>query len=193
MNFNSGFCQHGCMRTVCPVCTPKRNSAQIGRFVIRDFNPWDSSNLLAMTADPVLTKYMGFRTHTLESEAAELIRRYGEGPAKYQAVCPFYDLGDIFGVIGFEVQRHQATITIMFRGDWKARGAGREFSEPFVKWIFTHPEIWRVWSYCHVDNIPAQRVLERMGAVREGLLRRFEFFPNVSDEPQDCYIYAIVR
>jgi len=80
-------------------------------------------------------------------------------------------------------------MTIMFRRDWKARGAGREFSVPFVQWIFMHPQIWRVSAFCHVDNFPVRRVLERMGASYEGTLRRFEMFPNVSDEPQD----AIVR
>jgi hypothetical protein len=29
--------------------------------------------------------------------------------------------------------------------------------------------------------------------VREGLLRRWMMHPNVSDEPRDCFSYAIVR
>ena len=95
--------------------------------------------------------------------------------------------------MGFEVIEHQVAMTIMFRRDWKARGAGREFSVPFVAWIFTHPQIWRVWAYCHPKNVPVIRVLERMGATREGLLRRFAVFPNISDEPQDAYVYGIVR
>ena len=35
--------------------------------------------------------------------------------------------------------------------------------------------------------------MTRMGAEREGRLRRFEMFPNLSDEPQDCFVYSIVR
>jgi len=168
--------------------------AEIGRFVVRDLNPWEGPRVFRLTGDPAVTRYMGFMTHTDEAQAARLIERYRSNPAaRWLAVCPVDDPADVLGIAGFEVRGHQATITIMFRNDWKARGAGRQFSVPFVQWIFTHPDVWRVWAYCHVDNLPVQRVLERMGAEREGRLRRFEVFPNVSDEPQDVYVYAIVR
>jgi len=168
--------------------------AQLGRFTVRDLTPWDAERLFVLTGNPRVTQYMGFRTHRNAEDTAGLIEAYNKDPTrKYLAVCPNNDVTDILGIAGFEIQRHQATMAIMFRPDWKARGAGREFSKPFVQWIFTHPQIWRVWAYCHVDNTEAQRVLERMGATCEGLLHRFEFFPNVSTEPQDCYVYAIVR
>lgn len=169
-------------------------TAEIGRFVLRDINPWEGQSLFAfMTGDPIVMRYMGFRMHQFADEATALIEKYQNSPSKFLAVCPKEDPSDLLGVVGLEINGHQAVITIMFRRDRKARGAGRELSVPFVKWVFTHPSIWRVWAYCHVDNVPVQRVLERMGAQREGRLRRFGIFPNVSAEPQDVYVYAIVR
>lgn len=165
----------------------------LGRFLVRDIAPWEGPRIFAMTGDHLTMKYMGFRTHKTIDEARDLIATYAKSPSKWQAVCHDGDPNDVLGIIGFEVMGHQAAMSIMFRRDWKARGAGREFSVPFVKWIFTHPQIWRVWAYAHVDNIPVQRVLERMGAEREGRLRRYSYFPNVSDEPQDVYVYGIVR
>jgi RimJ/RimL family protein N-acetyltransferase len=165
-------------------------SAQVGRFTMRDLNPWEGPALFVLTGDPDVTRYMGFCTHKHVDEATQLIEQYRSSPTKWQAVC---SNNDVLGVVGLEVMRHQATMSIMFRPDWKARGAGREFCRPFVQWIFTHPQTWRLWTYVHVDNIAGQRVTERMGATCEGLLRRFEFFPNVSTEPQDCYVYSIVR
>lgn len=168
-------------------------TAQIGRFIVRDLNPWEAPQLFVLTGNPLITRYMGFATHKTVYDAARLIERYKDSPSKYQAVCPINNPANVLGVIGMEVNRHQATLTLMFHHGWKARGAGRELCKPFVQWIFTHPKIWRVWWYCHVDNVMAQRGLERMGAVREGRLRRFEYFPNVSTEPQDVYVYSIVR
>lgn len=164
-------------------------TAQIGRFVVRDLNPWDGPQLFVLTGDPDVTRYMGFRTHSSVDEATKLIAIYRNSPSKYLAICD----SDLLGVVGFEVQRHQATMSIMVRHDKEARGVGREFGAPFAQWIMSHAQIWRLWSYVHVDNIAGQRVTERSGAQREGLLRRFEFFPNVSTEPQDCYVYSIVR
>jgi RimJ/RimL family protein N-acetyltransferase len=169
------------------------SQAQLGRFLIRDINPWEGPGVFALTGDHNVMRYMGFAVHSTVDQATALIKFYRESPSKWQVVCLDGDPTDILGIVGLEVNRHQATMTIMFRRDWKARGVGREFSTPFVQWIFTHKHIWRVWAFCHVDNIPVQRVLERMGAEREGRLRRFEYFPNVSDEPQDVFIYAIVR
>lgn len=168
-------------------------NTELGQFVLRDLDPWEGSKVLRLTGDASTMKYMGFKQHKTEAQAATLIERYATAPGRWLAVCPINDPADVLGIVGFEVQRHQATLTVMFRSDWKARGAGRSFSVPFVQWIFTHPEIWRVWWYCHVNNTRAQHGLERMGAVREGRLRRFEVFPNISDEPQDVYVYSIVR
>lgn len=164
--------------------------AQIGRFTVRDVSIWDAVNLLELFGDEQTVRYMGLRKLETIGDAMTLATRYATSPTKWMAV---HRNDDFLGVVGLEIKDHQATMTIAFRRDWKARGAGREFSKPFVQWIFTHPQIWRVWAYCHVDNVSVQRVLERMGAECEGRLRRFEYFPNVSDEPQDCYVYSIVR
>lgn len=167
--------------------------AKLGRFLIRDIQPWEGPGVFALTGDHNVMRYMGFAVHKSVDDATTLIRTYRESPSKFQAVCLDGEPADMLGIVGLEVRGHQAAMTIMFRRDWKARGAGREFSKPFVQWIFTHKNIWRVWAYCHVDNIPVQRVLERMGATCEGCLRRFEFFPNISAEPQTCLVYAITR
>lgn len=167
--------------------------ACVGRFIIRDIAPWEGPRVFAITGDRAVMRYMGFRAHDTVDEARDLIAQYRNSPSRWQAVCFDGEPSDILGIVGLEVQQHQATITIMFRRDWKARGAGREFSTPFVEWIFTHSQIWRVWAYVHTQNVAAQRVLERMGAEREGRLRRFAVFPNVSETPQDAYVYSIVR
>lgn len=164
-------------------------NATIGRFTVRDINLWDARNLLELFGDEKSVRYMGVPKLQNIGDAMALVSRYHVSPTKWLAVCG----SEFLGVVGLEIRGHQATLTIAFKRTREARGAGREFSVPFVKWIFTHPTIWRVWAYCHVDNIPVQRVLERMGAEREGRLRRFEIFPNVSDEPQDVYVYGIVR
>ena len=164
-----------------------------GRFLVRDIGPDEGARIFALTGDRIVMKYMGFRVHNTVDEARDLIAQYKNSPSKWQAVCLDGDPTDILGIIGFEVQGHQAAITIMFRRDWKARGAGREFSVPFVQWVFTHPQIWRVWAYCHESNFAVQRVLERMGATQEGCLRRFAVFPNLSAEPQNALIYSITR
>jgi RimJ/RimL family protein N-acetyltransferase len=165
-------------------------SATLGRFTLRDVNLWDAPELLALFGDAQTVRYMGLRQLRGVAEASALIERYATSPTRWLAVL---DDAKFLGIVGMEAQGHQVALTIAFNRTQKARGAGRELSVPFVTWIFTHPNIWRVWAYCHVDNLPVQRVLSRMGAEREGRLRRFEVFPNLSHEPQDVFSYSITR
>jgi RimJ/RimL family protein N-acetyltransferase len=44
-----------------------------------------------------------------------------------------------------------------------------------------------------VENIASARVMEKAGMAREGLLRRYVVHPNISAEPRDAYLYAVVR
>jgi hypothetical protein len=48
-------------------------------------------------------------------------------------------------------------------------------------------------SVSAIDDFEAERVLEKSGFIREGLLRRWLLHPNISDEPRDCFSYARVR
>jgi RimJ/RimL family protein N-acetyltransferase len=162
--------------------------AMMDCFTVRDVNIWDRMNIYNLFSNPETVRYMGVARLKTVQEAGELIKRYAESPTRWLAIC---EGTKFLGIVGLEIRGHQATLTLASNGAHK--GLGREFSVPFVQWIFTHPQIWRVWSYCHVDNLQAQRVNVRMGAQCEGRLCRFEFFPNLSDEPQDVYVYSIVR
>ena len=55
------------------------------------------------------------------------------------------------------------------------------------------PQVHRVSAYCDVENVASAKVMERVGMLREGLLRKYTVHPNVGPEPRDCYLYAVVR
>jgi RimJ/RimL family protein N-acetyltransferase len=157
----------------------------------RELNVWDAERLYVLTSDPIITRYLGFRTHSSAAEASELIETYAKSPGRWRAVVPEDDPGEILGVWGSEKQEHSATFAIYFARTWRARGCGRGVSADLVKVALERPDIKRVWAHVHVDNLPCIRVLERMGAVREGRMSKFKVFPNISEELQDCYLYAI--
>jgi RimJ/RimL family protein N-acetyltransferase len=52
------------------------------------------------------------------------------------------------------------------------------------------PAVYRIYAYCHVNNTGSARVLERAGLALEGRLARYAVFPNISEEPQDCLLFA---
>jgi len=73
------------------------------------------------------------------------------------------------------------------------KGYMTEVLRTVIDWAFTQPDIFRVQAFCDVDNLGSARVMEKAGMVCEGTLRRYVLHPNISDEPRDVYLYAIVK
>ena len=78
------------------------------------------------------------------------------------------------------------------RSEW-GKGFATEAAQAVVQWAMAQPEAYRIWTVCDVENHASARVLEKVGLVREGTLRRWGVHPNVSPEPRDFYCYALVR
>ncbi len=70
----------------------------------------------------------------------------------------------------------------------RGRGVGTEATSMLTRYAFAELGARRVEAGTHVGNAPMIGVLERLGFVREGVLRRF--FPS-RDGGMDCAIYAM--
>jgi RimJ/RimL family protein N-acetyltransferase len=75
---------------------------------------------------------------------------------------------------------------------WR-RGLMTEAVHGLVQWAMTHPEVYRIWAVCDVENVASARVLERAGMQLEGTLRRWLFHPNLSQSPRDWLCFAAVK
>ena len=73
------------------------------------------------------------------------------------------------------------------------KGYMTEILRAVIDWALAQPDIFRVQAFCDVDNLGSARVMEKAGMAREGLLRRYVLHPNISDEPRDAFMYAIVK
>lgn len=158
-------------------------------FTLRPVDHFDDCDLFEMLSDERVTRYLGVRRLTCWGDVDDLIIRYLDSPSRWLAVRDFES--QFLGLVGLERQGHSVALTIMSNG--RMPGFGRKVSVPVVETLFAQPGVRRIWAYAHVDNLPVQRVLTRMGAEREGRLRKFAMFPNLSDGPQDVYVYAIVH
>ena len=78
------------------------------------------------------------------------------------------------------------------RPHW-GKGYMTEVLSAVIDWALAQPDIFRVQAFCDIDNLGSARVMEKAGMAREGLLRRYVLHPNISDEPRDAFMYAIVK
>ena len=68
-----------------------------------------------------------------------------------------------------------------------------EATRALVHWLLEQPSVYRIEALCDIENVASQRVLEKVGLEREGILRRWMVLPNLSETPRDMYIYGKVK
>jgi RimJ/RimL family protein N-acetyltransferase len=146
--------------------------------------------------DPEITRYLTWRPNTSveqakEFVAASLIAWQGEKRFPYAITLKGED--QAIGMIELRLDGFKAELGYVIGKAWWGRGYMTEAVRALVDWSLARPELYRVWAVCDGENIGSARVMEKAGMQREGLLRRAILHPNVSAEPRDCYVYAIVK
>jgi RimJ/RimL family protein N-acetyltransferase len=81
---------------------------------------------------------------------------------------------------------------VICRSEW-SKGYGTEAARAVMDWALSLLEVFRVEACCDIENPGSARVLEKLGMTQEGILRRMGYTPNISDEPRDCFCYAITK
>lgn len=81
---------------------------------------------------------------------------------------------------------------VLAKAYW-GKGYMTEAAQTIADWAMAQPEIYRVWAVCDADNPASARVMEKIGMTFEGRMRRDIVHPNISEEPQDTLVYAIVK
>lgn len=146
--------------------------------------------------DEAVTKYMTWHPHQSIEETRDYLRSCVE---KWQRGSGFpwaitlKESQELIGMVEIRIDGFMADIGYVLASDYWGRGYMPEAVKAVVDWGLAQDGIFRVWAICDVENSASARVMEKSGMQREGLLRRRALHPNLSDEPRDAYVYAIVR
>ena len=81
-----------------------------------------------------------------------------------------------------------ASVAIRLAPACQRRGYGTEALSAMTAFCFEHTELQRLWTEVDVRNIPSQRMLEKCGYKREGLIRQGKMVNTWCD----YYIYGIL-
>ncbi len=146
--------------------------------------------------DDAVARYMIWRPHRSIEDTRDYLRNCIE---KWQRgtgfpwVITLKESQELIGMVEIRVDGFMADIGYVLARAYWGRGYMPETVKAVVDWGLAQDGLFRVWAICDVENSASARVMEKAGMQREGLLRRRALHPNISDEPRDAYIYAIVR
>lgn len=138
--------------------------------------PWESSDaevVLAAGRDPVVAR---FRYSLPRSDAGA--REWLAAAASNRVAGERLELaitegGVVLGSVSLTDFEHgNAMVRYWLLPEGRGRGLATRAVKLLAGWAFSELRIGRIAAFIEVDNVASQRVLERCGFVREGLLRK---------------------
>lgn len=167
------------------------------RLIPRSIAPEDSGPIFDTYAqDAEVTRLLSWRPHRSHEDTDTYIARCLATPATVARTYVLTDREETTIRGCFDLRRpavHRLEFGYVLARPWWGQGLMTEVLTEIVAWALRQDRVFRGSSYCDVANIGSARVMEKAGLIREGLLRRYMIHSNVSDEPRDCFGYAIVR
>jgi ribosomal-protein-alanine N-acetyltransferase len=153
---------------------------------------------VAYAADPEVTRYLSWKTHTsVEPVAAYLsdcANVWATGSGQFAWLLFLKETGALAGSIGITLEPEDRALFgyVLAKKFW-GHGLAAEALTFLAGWALAQPKIFRAWAYCDAENSASVRVMEKAGMTREGLLRRWDTCPNLGPEPRDFIVCAKVR
>jgi len=168
------------------------------RFLIRRIVPADAGSVYeGWNTDLAVTKYLTWKPHTEISQTQRALEgNYQEWEAgtSYAAVICLRDRpGELVGRIDARPSGHKVSYGWLIRRNWWGQGAASEVVQWALEHALSYPLIFRTEASCDAQNGASARVMEKAGMTKEALLRRYLLHPNISDVPQDAFLYSKVR
>jgi [ribosomal protein S5]-alanine N-acetyltransferase len=146
--------------------------------------------------DQEVTRYLTWRPHERSEQAQEFVQgciHAWEGETRFPYMITLKQNGQVVGMIDPRIEGSKVGIGYgAARAHW-GKGYMSEATRAIIDWAFQQPSIYRVYATTDVENLASQRVLEKAGMQREGILRKYIIHPNISEIPRDSYMYAITK
>lgn len=148
------------------------------------------------TKDPEVTRHLAWRPHENVTRTQMFLQRCTAAWEKGEAfpwVLTQRSEDEPIGMIEIRMQGHRVEIGYVLARSYWGRGYMTEAARAVVYWALSQTGVFRVWAVCDVENVASARVLEKLGMRREGTLSRWIIHPNISEQPRDCYCYAVTK
>jgi len=150
----------------------------------------------AYAQDPEVTKYLIWLPHKDIQETQRFIAdciSAWEHSERFPYVITLREGRELVGMIELRLDGVTAEFGyVLSRLHW-GKGLMTEALEVLVDWANSQPDIHRLWGRCDVDNVASARVMEKVGLLCEGVMRRQTIHPLLSSEPRDSYCYSLVK
>ena len=175
------------------------------RLILRPFLETDAADVYEYLHEPAVNCFASMKLDTLEDAKAEMKKRVGE--TEYCFAVTLKDGGKVIGEIDAypepddpsgDKTAPQDTFSPcwMLNLNYTGKGYAYEAAHAFFDYLFHEKGARRIYAYTEDNNLPSQRLCEKLGMRREGLFLEYISFVNNPDGTphyENTYQYAILK
>lgn len=169
---------------------------ETNRLVLREIVKDDANDILKYLSDEEVMKYYGLAPFQTINEALNEISWYQSILNEQTGIrwgITLKGKDEVIGSCGFlnRVPEHYRTeIGYELNRDYWGHGIASEALEAVIRYGFKDLKFQRIEALVEPPNIPSQKLIEKKGFIREGLLRNYEFTCGKFD---DLYMYSLLK
>jgi RimJ/RimL family protein N-acetyltransferase len=167
------------------------------RLILRRPKPADAKAKYEYSRDPEVARYMDWVPHPDLGSALAVVERAAarwESGEEYSWVITVKPADLAVGSVGCHMQRQAVELGFVLARPYWGQGYATEAAKAVFAWAASCEGVCRIWATCDIENTGSTRVLAKLGMVREGILRRWAFRPNLAPAvPRDAVVYSWVR
>ena len=166
------------------------------RLILRQVTQDDANSLLKYLSDKDVMKYVGLEPFKSIDDALDEISWYKSILEKRTGIrwgITLKDQGEVIGSCGFlnvVSQHYRSEIGVELSREHWGKGIASEAFEAVIRYGFEQMNLQRIEALIEPPNIPSQKLAERQGFIREGLLRSYEYTCGKFD---DLYMYSLLN
>ncbi|MEK5529439.1 GNAT family protein [Viridibacillus sp. FSL R5-0468] len=166
------------------------------RLILRKVTEVDASSVLKYMSDNEVVKHIGLEPFNTVVDAMDEITWYQtifEQGTGIRWGITLKENNEVIGSCGFlnRVPKHFRTeIGTELSKEYWGQGIASEAFEAVIKYGFENFKLQRIEALIDPENIASQKLVEKQGFIKEGLLRNYEFTCGKFD---DLYMYSLLK
>lgn len=167
------------------------------RLILRPLTLEDTQDMFAYTSRPDATRFLSWHPHShieqTESFLKTVIATYGQVHTEFSWAIELKDKSKMIGVIKlFDINKNnkRAEVSYILNADYQGQGYLNEAIISVIDFAFKHMQLIRVQARCTTDNLASEKVMQKAGMLREGVLKKYWILKG---ETKDVVLYAITQ
>ncbi|MFV8828593.1 GNAT family N-acetyltransferase [Alkalihalobacterium sp. APHAB7] len=169
---------------------------ETNRLILRQVTKDDAESILEYLSDTDVMKHYGLEPFKSTDDALDEISWYQSIYEKKTGIrwgITLRGKSKVIGSCGFlniDSQHYRSEVGFELNKEYWGKGIASEAIEAVIKYGFDHLNLQRIQALIEPPNISSQKLVEKKGFIKEGLLRNYEFTCGKFD---DLLMYALLK